>query len=241
MTLVIDRPTDYFKLPPHNEEALEMLREAIEYESALALAAGGTALATGGFISPVGWAAFALAYQPLVRVQKLARLEKITSLLLNEFKSKGVQIFPVLKIQDKNPVDLFIRFPGKTHLFMSIRSKGDSLVVYNEAKEVLQVRRKKNRLGTWEPCPLVELADYKSWFDKNREQFRMSSREAQKTPTAKVLVIWPPTKLSLNHNENLYTEIGNMKVLVLKRKGSAFVIKEEEVTEFVSNWLSKYE
>lgn len=240
MTTVKDPPTD-FQLPPHNEEALEMLREAIDYESTLALAVSSTALATGSFINPIGWMAFALAYKPLVRIQKLARLEKLIILLLQEFKSKGIQVFPVLKIQDKNPVDLFIRFPGKTHLFISIRSKGDSLIVYNEAKEVLQVRRKKNRLGTWEPCPLVELADYKSWFDKNRDLFGMSSREAQKTPTARVLVLWPPTKPSPNHNEHLYTEIGNMKVLVLKRKGSAFVIQEEEVTEFVKNWLSKYE
>lgn len=240
MTTVKDPPSD-FKLPPHNEEALEMLREAIDYESALALAASGAALATGGFISPVGWAAFALAYKPLMRLQKLVRVEKLTALLLQEFRSKGIQVFPVLKITDKNPVDLFIRFPGKTHLFMSIRSKGDSLIVYNEAKEVLQVRREKNRLGTWEPCPLVELADYKSWFDKNRDDFRMSSREAQKTPTARVLVLWPPTKPSQNHNEHLYTEIGDMRVLVLKRKGSAFVIQEEEVIELVKNWLSKYE
>lgn len=240
MTTVKDPATD-FQLPPHNEAALEWIREAIDHESGLALVTGGVALGTGSFINPLGWLAFALAYKPLVRVQKLVRLEKIITLLLQEFNSFGIQVFPVLKIQDKNPVDLFIRFPGKTHLFISIRSKGDSLIVYNEAKEVLQVRRKKNRLGTWEPCPLVELGDYKSWLDKNRAIFGMSSREAQKTPTARVLVLWPPTKASPNHNEHLYTEIGNMKVLVLKRKGSAFVIPEEEVTEFVRNWLGKYE
>jgi hypothetical protein len=167
MTTVKDLPP-IFQLPPHNSAALEMIREAIEHESALALAAGGFALGTGSFISPFGWVAFALAYKPLVRIQKLARLEKLTATLLDEFKSEEIQVFPVIKVEDKNPIDLFIRFPRKTHLFISIRSKGDSEIIYNEKREILQVKRKnKGGLRTWEPCPLVELADYKSWFDKS--------------------------------------------------------------------------
>ena len=69
----------------------------------------------------------------------------------------------------------------------------------------------------------------------------MSSREAQKTPTAKVVVLWPPTKAVDDHKEHLYTEVGNMKILALKRKGTAFVIEKEEVIEFVTAWLAKYE
>jgi hypothetical protein len=240
MLTVKDPPRD-FQLPPHNEAALEWLREAKDYESTVAIAASGAALTTGGIAHPLGWVLFALAYKPLVRVQKLARLEKLTALLLDEFKSEGIQVFPVLKIESKNPVDLFIRFPGKTHLFISIRSKGDSEIVYNERREFLQVKRKnKSGLRTWEPCPLVELADYKSWFDKNRNLFGMSSREAQKTPTAKVLVLWPPTKAAEGHNDHLYSEIGSMKILALRRKGTAFVIQQEEVTEFIKAWLAQY-
>jgi hypothetical protein len=233
--LAVKDPQPDFELPPHNEAALARLREANDHEDAIAYYAGDGALDNGGVVHP------AYAYKERVRIEKIARLKQVATLLLEEFKSKGIQIFPVIEIQDKNPIDLFIRFPGKTHLFISIRSKGDSSIVYNEVKEVLQVRRKKNRLGTWQPCPLVELGDYKSWLDKNRAIFGMSSREAQKTPTARVLVLWNPTKASPNHSEHLYTEIGQMKVLVLKRKGSAFVIRESEVSEFVRNWLSKYE
>ena len=240
MTTVKDPPTD-FQLPPHNETALEMLREAKNYESTVALAASGAALATGGFIHPAGWAVFALAYKPLVRVEKIARLEKLTTVLLDEFKSEGIQIFPVLKIDELNPIDLFIRFERTTHLFISIRSKGEREIVYNEAREVLQVKRKdKNALKIWKPCPLVELADYEKWLNKNRDKFGMSSREAQKTPTAKVLVLWPPTKAVKTHNDHLYSEVGSMRILALRRKGTAFVIQQEEVTEFVRAWLAKY-
>ncbi|MCP6759891.1 MAG: hypothetical protein NHB32_14260 [Fischerella sp. CENA71] len=241
MLAVKDPPND-FQLPPHNEPALEMIREAKDYESTVALAAGGAALATCGMVHPLGWVLFALAYKPLVRVEKLARLERLTALLLDEFKSEGIQIFPVLQIEDKNPIDLFLRFPKRTHLFISIRSIGDREVVYNEAREVLQVKRKnKHGLKVWKPCPLVELSDYEKWLNKNRDLFGMSSREATKTPTAKVLVLWHPTEAALNHNDHLYGEVGSMKILTLRRKGTAFVIQQEEVTEFVRAWLARYE
>ncbi|MBW4458342.1 MAG: hypothetical protein KME55_40335 [Nostoc indistinguendum CM1-VF10] len=240
MTTVKDPPTD-FQLPLHNEAAFEKIREAKDYASAQALVAGGAALATGGGIHPLGWLLFGLAYKPLVVTQKLARLEKLGTLLFDEFKSLDVQVFPVIPVEDNNPIDLFIRFPRTTHLFISIRSKGDREIVYNEAREVLQVKRKdKNGLKLWQPCPLVELADYEKWLNKNRDKFLMSSREAQKTPTAKVLVLCPPTKAANTHNEHLYSEVGSMKILALRRKGTAFVIQEEEVTEFVRAWLAKY-
>ncbi len=241
MTTVLDPPSN-FQLPPHNEAALEMLREAKDYESTVALAAGGAALATCGMVHPLGWVLFALAYKPLVRVEKLARLERLTALLLDEFKSEGIQVFPVLQIESKNPIDLFLRFERRTHLFISIRSRGDSEVIYNEAREILQVKKKNIRgLTTWKPCPLVELSDYERWLTKNRANFGMSSKEVTKTPTAKVLVLWPPTKAAIDHNDHLYSEVGSMRILALRRKGTAFVIQQEEVTEFVRAWLAKYE
>lgn len=241
MTTVKDPPTD-FQLLPHNEAALEMLREAKDYESTVALAANGAALATGGIVHPAGWVLFGLAYKPLVATQKLARLEKLTAVLLDEFNSVGIQIFPVLKLEDKNPIDLFIRFPQRTHLFISIRSRGDSEVVYNETKEILQVKKKnKSGLTTWKPCPLVELSDYERWLTKNRALFGMSSKEVTKTPTVKVLVLWRPTKAAQDHNPHLYSDMGSMRLLALRRKGTAFVIQQEEVTEFVKAWLAKYE
>jgi hypothetical protein len=241
MTTAKEPATD-FELPPHNETALEGLREAKGYESTVALAAGGAALGTGGFIHPLGWVLFALAYKPLVRVEKLARLEKLTAVLLDEFKSEGIQVFPVIQIEDKNPIDLFIRFERRAHLFISIRSRGDSEVVYNETREILQVKKKnKSGLTTWKPCPLVELSDYERWLTKNRANFGMSSKEVTKTPTVKVLVLWPPTKAADDHNPHLYSEMGSMRLLALRRKGTAFVIQQEEVIQFVKAWLAKYE
>ncbi|MBK1988495.1 hypothetical protein A0J48_013260 [Sphaerospermopsis aphanizomenoides BCCUSP55] len=235
MLTVKDPPTD-FQLPPHNEAALEGLREAKNVDPAV-LAASDSEIATS--TSPAGWSRFGLAYKPSVRVEKIARLEKLTTILLEEFKSKGIQVFPVLQVEDKNPIDLFIRFPRTTHLFISIRSFGDREVVYNEAREILQVRKKnKGGLTTWKPCPLLELADYEKWLNKNRNLFNMSSKEATKTRTTKVLVLWHPTIKASNLNEHLYSEVESMKTLALRRKGTMFVIQEDEVTEFIKSWLA---
>ena len=240
MTTLKD-PTANFQLPLHNEAAFEKIREAIDYQSTVALAAGSLALGKGGVMHPLGWLIFGLAYKPLVVTQKLVRLQRLGTSIFHEFENEGVQVFPTLPVGNNNPIDLFVRFPRTTHLFISIRSKGDREIVYNEAREVLQVKRKDNNgLKLWNPCPLVELADYEKWLNKNKDKFLMTSREAQKTPTAKVLVLCPPTKASPNHKEHLYTEIGDMRVLVLRRKGSAFVITESEVNNFVRAWLSKY-
>jgi hypothetical protein len=235
-----------FKLPLHNWEALEQLRKEKDALATQTLTVGGVACAAGTIFSP-GFMLFALAYPALVRVDKIARLEKVTSLLLENFEDQGVQVFPVQGVEEakgvkvENPIDLFIRFPRKTHIFLSIRSKGDSEIVYNEAKEYLQIKR-KNRSGlvTWKPCPLVELADYEKWLNKNRALFQLSSREATKTPTAKVLVLWNPTRAD-DHRPHLYSELGEVKLLALRRKGTAFVIQEEETLAFFKAWLARYE
>lgn len=246
MTTEVGQPsTTAFKLPIHNWEALEQLRKEKDALSTQTLALGGAACAAGAVFSP-GFMLFALAYPALVRVEKIARLEKVTALLLEHFADQGIEVFPVqglaeaqgIKVQ--NPIDLFIRFPRKTHIFLSIRSKGESEIVYNESKEVLQVKKKRGGLSLWEPCPLVELADYKVWLDKSRALFGMNSREAQKTPTARVLVLWPPTKAE-DHKSHLYSEFGDAKILSLRRKGTAFVIQEEEILSFIRAWLTRFE
>jgi uncharacterized membrane protein len=76
-------PTD-FKLPIHNWEALAQLRKEKEFFAKQTLAVGGAACAAGTFFAP-GFLLFALAYPALVRVEKIVRLEKVTSLLLESF------------------------------------------------------------------------------------------------------------------------------------------------------------
>lgn len=248
MSTVIQQNQTDFTLPIHNEEALKQLRKEIELVSGEALMAGTAAAVVGTFINPAALLLLLGVYPPLIRGEKSVRLEKTTALLLQHFADQEVQVFPFQGvdrsqgISQDNPIDLFVRFPKQTHLFISIRSKGDREVVYNEAREILQVRKKdKAGLTTWNPCPLLELAGYEKWLDKNRALFGMSSREAQKTPAAKILVLWHPTRAIENHNPSLYSEVRNVKILALRRKGTTFVIQQEEILSFVQAWLTRYQ
>ncbi|PXA93224.1 hypothetical protein DMC47_22560, partial [Nostoc sp. 3335mG] len=110
MTSLKDPPAN-FKLPLYNEAAFERIREAIDYQSAIALAAGSLAMGTGGALHPVGWLIFGLAYKPLVVTQKLARLERIGTSIFREFEKEGVQVYPTVPVENNNPIDLFVRFP----------------------------------------------------------------------------------------------------------------------------------
>lgn len=174
------------------------------------------------------------------RGQKVVRLLQTLKLLLETFESKGVEIYPRIPVEGMNPIDLFVRFPKTTHLVISLRSKGEGEIVYNETKETLHVKRKYGKATEWKPNPLVELADQERWLGKNRWRFGMSTKEGQKTPTAKVLVLWHPTKAE-DHRDELYSEIGSLRTLAIRRKGTAFVIQQEEILDFIQAWLAKYE
>lgn len=230
------------ELPRHNWDAIHQLRQEKElcengFFTATGLGAAG-AMISGPIVAlPF----FALAYPSTIRATKIFRLEKLTTLLVENFEAEGIQVFPTHVVDVKTTLDLFVRFPGKSHIFISIRSQGDNEVVYNEAREILQISRKnKPGLKTWKPCPLIELASYERWLNKNRGLFGMSSREATKTSTAKVLVLWSPTKAKA-HKEHLYSKFSGEEFLALRRKGTSFVIQDDEITKFVTAWLSRCE
>lgn len=228
-------------LPLHNWEALQQLEREKDYLSATYAGCSAAAIAAIPLVGYPAFIMFAAAYKPLDQIQKLARLIKVMRLLLEKFEHLGVQIFPTLEVpEQRNPLDLFVRFPKKAHILISIRSKGESQIVYNEAKEGLYVKRDKKGIKDWKPCPLVELADYTNWLTKNRQIFGMSSREVRNVPLTKVLILCKPTSI-YNHRDELYTAIGSLKLLLLKRKGAAFLIPEEDIVKFIKAFLARYE
>lgn len=172
------------------------------------------------------------------RLVKVTRLLELMKPLMKRFELNNVEIYPLIPADEMNPIDLFIRFPKVAHLVISIRSKGETGIVYNEAREELIVKKRHGKTNKWEPNPLVELADYKSWLVKNRWRFKMTSREATKTSTAKVLALCLPT-IVCQHRSELYSEMGTLKPLVLRRKGAAFVIQESNLVDLTAAWLDR--
>jgi len=225
-----------------NREALRLLEQERDHLSYFTGVCGAAGITSGAILNPAGFLLLALIYNPLSRVAKLGRTIKVMRLLLEEFKGVGIQIFPCLKVPGHELIDLFVIFPERVYLLISIRSKSkeEAKVVYSEGNETLYVKHKGRRLRKWQPCPLVELSDYHTWLSKNRRQFGISADAIRKYSVIKTLILFPPMQIE-RHNEHLYTKMGDMTALAIPRKGTIFVIQEAEILEFVKGCLTQAE
>jgi len=230
---------DDITLPLHNWEALHQLEREKDYLSSVAGEIDVASITSGASLSSPEFLLLASRYKPLNLTTKLMRIIKVVNVLMEEFSSQGIQIFPCVEVPGYNPIDLYVRFKGLTHLLISIRSMGKSEIIYKEANETLFVRRKGKGIKKWHPDPLVELSEYQAWLIKNRQQFGMPSREVRK-PLAKVLLISGETTID-KHPEHLYAKISGEPYLALNRKGTAFVIKEEQISNFIKAYLAMYQ
>lgn len=200
----------------------------------------GSALITGAVVcSPLGLLALPPMGTLLNRLQKVTQIVNVMTVILDEFEKQDVQVIPRLEVPDQQPIDLFVRFPSKEFLIVSIRSLAESKVFYRDDKEALYVRRTKGSRGLkqWMPDPLLELREQESWLRKNRRDlFGGSSRDSRR-PLAKVLVLWTTTKLG-EHKEDLYDTIGDQKFLTIRKSGTTTVIQREEVLDFIKAYLA---
>ncbi|MEM9005754.1 MAG: hypothetical protein AAGE59_19795 [Cyanobacteria bacterium P01_F01_bin.86] len=228
-------------MPPCNKDGLKLLREQKNRYTLIFLLCSISALgfSLAGYL--LGLLAMGGSYSAADNTAKYARLEKVLTLLLDKFEKSHIQAFPVLTMQEQGEyeyIDLYVRFP-KGQVFIETRSLGNGAVVYNEAKETLYLKRGKKGLSKVLPCPLSGLNESKKWLSKNRQKFGLSSRQATKDPTVKVLVMWGETQIS-NHRDYLYTQVGERKYLMLSKRGSTtFVVQQEELAMFISDWLSQ--
>jgi len=224
-----------------NWEALEQLEKHDKlltgaYCGFGSLLIGGAAL--GLPFSPITLGALAPMAFLLNRTQKFNRVARTTKALLDAF-GDSVVITPRIDVPEARPIDLFVRFPGRVLLLISIRSKGKSRIIYNEQTETLCFRFKRPRAGLqkWQPDPLTELSEYQRWLMKNRRLLGLSSREVSK-PLAKVLMLAGETSLD-DHQEHLYSMMDGQRVLWIRKKGTAAVITEEQIVSFTKAYLAQ--
>ncbi|MEC4895474.1 MAG: hypothetical protein SAL07_19645 [Oscillatoria sp. PMC 1051.18] len=184
----------------------------------------------------VSWAALIPMSVILNRIRKVNLVMRATEALLEEFAS-DVIVVPRIPVPGMRPIDLFVRFPGRALFLISIRSKGKTKIVFSEKHSLLCARltRKNGGLSKWKPDPLAELSSYQRWLKKNRRELGLSSKESSR-PTAKVLALSGETEIE-SHKEHFYSETGNEKFLWIKTKGTAALIRKEEIVKFVKAYL----
>ena len=235
MQLTDQQPT---KPRLHNWEALRQLEREKAMLSQSAAGIGAAGIAAGAIAAP-GFLLLAAAYRPLIRVKKITRILEVMQLLLDELGDQ-IQIYPCIEVPEKEPLDLLVIAPDKAYLLISIRSKSseEAKIIFNEANETLYTKHKRRGLRKWLPCPLVELSDYHAWLNKNRREFGISANAIRRYPVVKTLVLWKPMEID-RHEERLYTKMGETTTLSLSRKGTALVIEQDEVLNFVRGCLAQ--
>lgn len=215
----------------------------LEQELRLLLAGygiAGTAM-TGGvvFTNPLVATGGVVALNVILkRVEKVSRIIRVGKTILDDFESQEVEMYSRLEVPGQNPLDFFLRFPSSM-LLISTRSMGNAKIVFKESNETLYVKRQGKGSKKWLPDPLLELSEYQSWLKNNRQGFGMSSKESRK-PLVKVLVISGESKID-EHQEKLYSSFFGENLLTLSRKGTATVILEDQLTNFIKAHLAKYE
>lgn len=222
-----------------NWEALQQIEQEREWLSKVAAGIGAVGIAIGTIASP-GFLLMAAAYRPLIQVTKLSRIAEVMRILLEAFGDQ-IQVYPCIEVPGAEPLDLLVIAPEKAYLLISIRSKSkkeESKVVYNEANETLYTKHKRRGLRKWLPCPLVELSDYHAWLNKNRREFDISANAIRRYSVIKALVLWKPMEID-RHGEHLYSKMGEATTLSLSRKGTALVIEQNEVLNFVKGCLTQ--
>lgn len=223
----------------YNWEALRQLEREREWLSQVAAGLGAVGFVSGVIASP-GFLLLAAAYRPLIRATKISRIIEVMRTLLKAFGDQ-LQIYPCIDVPGAEPLDLLIIAPEKAYILISIRSKSkkeDSKVIYNEANETLYTKHKRRGLRKWLPCPLVELSDYHAWLNKNRREFDISANAIRRYPVVKTLVLWKPMEID-RHGEHLYSNMGETTTLSLSRKGTALVIEQDEVLNFVKGCITR--
>ncbi|MBD2123268.1 hypothetical protein [Trichocoleus sp. FACHB-262] len=224
--------------PVDNREILQKLELEKDELTSIITSIGFGSILTGLTTFSIALLGLLLAWKPMVRLEKVARLIKLITAILEEFESQQVETLPLQKVPGREqPIDLMIRFPGKEFLLLAIRSFGEATIIYNESRGMLYYKRERKGLNKLKPDPLTDLSEQAYWLKKNRRDFFGSSKGVRK-PMAKVLVIWGQTKLA-THQEHLYTTLGGQKFLFIPREGGAcYVIHQTQVIEFIRAYLA---
>lgn len=225
-----------YKVESHNRESLQQLELEEKRLSELIKATGVISLIGILTYVPLTWLGVLLTWKHLTRLEKVIRMRKIISAIVDRFGSQKVETLPFIKVPGYQPIDLFVRFPGKEFLLFAVRSFGNSEIVYKEKKGFLYYVREKNGIKQWNPDPMLELSEQAYWLHKNRRELFGSSKGVRK-PLAKVLVIYKPTRLA-QHPEHLYTDVGGQKFLFIPREaGACYAIDSTQVVDFIQAWL----
>lgn len=234
------------ELHPCNEDGFRHVRKQKEsYEALYWITVSSSFFVAFILATPIGLSMLAISRHAATVITKLVRILNNGKQIYERFKGRSIKIYPsvvtgIQAVHDR--IDLYIRFPEeKAQFFVEFRSMGSNSVYYSETKGDLRIRKKKGGTAEIRPCPLSSLSRNQRWLidAENRKLFGLSSKQASKSSTARILAICGNTEISPNQKEELYATIGQNRYLAVQKRGTTFVVKEDKLADFIEDWLSQ--
>ncbi len=230
-----------------NQAEFQRLEEEDSWLTAAYTAASGAVVASVVIPEPITklgslLAGTATASLLLKRTQKINSILRNAKVLDEAFRERQIQIFVDLPVPDHGRLDLLVKFPlppKKAVFAIALRSQGKATIFYNEQKEFFYIRRGDAGLKRWTPDHIERLGVQGFWLRMNRqEELFGTSRNDRNRPIVKLLVITGETKIK-KHPDTLYTTVGDQTVLLIQRRSSIYVLREEQLLPFIQDWLAQ--
>ncbi|EAW35981.1 hypothetical protein [Lyngbya sp. PCC 8106] len=230
----------------HRKVLYELEKEKDLVSSGLTLEGWLTLLGSATIPPPFNWSLFVyFVFSNLVtplsfkRVRKLAQVINVMEAIVDAFEYQGVEVFPFVEIENSEPIDLFVRFPQKVFLLISIETRNNVAVKLNEMRNALSVRRKKGKgLKIWEPDPIDRLCQSHIWLKKNRRDlFGGSSKDARK-PLIRVLLLSGETHIAPHEKHLFWRE--SEKFIQVRTTGNAVLSLQNDIVELIDLFLSHF-
>lgn len=174
------------------------------------------------------------------RIQKLRSLLRNGQELDETFREREIEITLDLAIPDHGRLDLLVRFPlppKKAIFAIALRRQGGATILYREDREGFYIRRQSGKINPWFPDHIERLGVQGFWLRQNREELFGTSRSDRNRPLVKLLVLTGETKIA-KHSDSLYVEIGDQRILLIKRQSSIYVLRELQLLPFMQAWLT---
>jgi hypothetical protein len=173
------------------------------------------------------------ALTSIERSRPIDRIVSVMEMLLDEFKEEGITITPRVKTKE-GIIDLLVKAYDGRHFAFTLRSNGESKVLWRaERQEFYTVR--KGRRSKWSGLEVLgdDLHRMMMCLKEEENLLLGSSKAARKKAFTKAIVFTSKTKLDPNNDPALMVNFGRTTALRMIRESSYYLVDLANLANFI--------
>lgn len=169
----------------------------------------------------------------VVRLKRIAKLHDVIKLLLDRFGDENIQVTANVRT-NTTKIDLFVKFPDKRRFALMLRTHGKVRIYWREDREKFIAVSSKSHVA-WD-APNYAIDNLKTVIDlvKQKHLILGGTTAERNKPINKVIVLTEETTIHASRNPaHLWHKFGRTKALRVYRGGSAYVIEQSSLIDFL--------